>query len=683
MSKVTIEIITPIKLTNMPKAISIVSDTYIPNLIDFIKTTKIRAYNPINKSWEVALYNSLPLLETIEKMSSIDSVEYIPDKESIASEITSFTQEINSKSRMKLAVGNPIKNKKEELSLYVSFYPINETLKDFLKDNKSFFIPESKAWETKLDLADKILEIANEESFLIIKDKSFTEALQRLENQKRVIEESKNKDWDAVLNNYDFKTKPYSYQIEGIKRGLQDNNLLLTDEQGLGKTLQALYIADIKSKEEGYKYTLIVCGVNGLKYNWLAEVEEHLGEEAYILGSRINRNGNLTEGTIKERLEALNKIENGEINNRFIITNIETLRNQDIKEKIRELCIKDIIGMTIIDEMHRVSNIKSAQGSSLNFLKTRNKIGLTGTPVVNKPFDLYAPLTWLGIEKRSEYDFKHRYGVYVERYGQGRSYQELIEYTNLGELKDILSNVMLRREKKDVLDLPEVVYMKETIELDKEQQKLYNLIRNELVSQIDELVLDPNPLAKFTRLRQACSCPRALDGSITKNAKYKRAIELIEDIRAEGKKAIIYSNFAFAVRELDALLKDNKIKSYTITGEEKNKKAVIDKFKENGDVLVGSIQALGTGYTITEATTIIFLDLPWTYANLIQAVDRAHRIGQKNNITVISLLAKDSVDEKMYKIVKKKQDLFEDLMEGKDIKGVNRKKLTKSLLGVK
>ena len=682
MSKVTIEIIQPVKL-NTSKAISIVSDTYIPNLTDFIKTTKIRAYNPINKSWEVSLYNSLSLLDTIEKMTAVDTVEYIPDKDSIVAAIKDFTQEINSKSRIKLVAGKPTKNKKEELSLYVSFYPINDAIKDLLKDNKSFFIPELKAWETKLDLADKILDIATKESFLITKDKSFTEALERLEKQKRVIEESKNKDWDAVLNNYNFKTKPYSYQIEGIKRGLQDNNLLLTDEQGLGKTLQALYIADIKSKEEGYKYTLIVCGVNGLKYNWLAEVEEHLGEEAYILGSRINRNGNLTEGTIKERLESLNKIENGEINNRFIITNIETLRNQEIKEKIRELCIKDIFGMTIIDEMHRVSNIKSAQGSSLNFLKTRNKIGLTGTPVVNKPFDLYAPLTWLGIEKRSEYDFKHRYGVYVERYGQGRYYEELIEYTNLGELKDILSNVMLRREKKDVLDLPEVVYMQETIELDKDQQKLYNLIRNELIDQIDELVLDPNPLAKFTRLRQACSCPGALDSTITKNAKYKRAIELIEDLKAEGKKAIVYSNFAFAVRELDLKFKELGIKSYTVTGEEKNKKAVIDKFKDDGDVLVGSIQALGTGYTITEATTIIFLDLPWTYANLIQAVDRAHRIGQKNNITVISLLAKDSVDEKMYKIVKKKQDLFEDLMEGKDIKGVNRKKLTKSLLGIK
>lgn len=338
--------------------------------------------------------------------------------------------------------------------------------------------------------------------------------------------------------------------------------------------------------------------------------------------------------------------------------------------------------MVIIDEIHRVSNIKSAQGDALNYLKSRNKIGLTGTPVINKPFDLYAPLSWLNIEHRSEFEFKHRYGKYVERYGQGRSYEELIEYINLSELKEILSTIMLRREKKDVLDLPDVVYMQETIDLSNEQSKLYNLIKKELVAQIDEIILDSNPLAKFTRLRQACSCSAAIDSSITKNAKYTRVLELIDDFKSANKKVIVYSNFAFAVKELDSLMKANNIKSYTITGDEKHKKAIIDKFKTDGDVLIGSIKALGTGYTITEASNIIFLDLPWTYADMVQAVDRAHRIGQENKVTVISLLAKNTVDEKIYKIVKKKEDLFNDLMKGKDIKGVNRKKLTKRLLGI-
>ena len=94
---------------------------------------------------------------------------------------------------------------------------------------------------------------------------------------------------------------------------------------------------------------------------------------------------------------------------------------------------------------------------------------------------------------------------------------------------------------------------------------------------------------------------------------------------------------------------------------------------------MGTIKALGTGFTITEADTVIFLDLPWTYADLQQAIDRCHRIGQKNTVTVTALSSLNTVDAKLFKIVKKKEDLFRDMMEGKDIKGVNRKKLTKSL----
>lgn len=671
---IKVELIQPVKLTNYDKVVKVSFD-YDANLVALIKNRKVKAFNNEDKSWEIPLFEFKKLAEDLKEYE----IEYITPE----CDIFSVTHKSRpSRPFISIKALSSAKNKQSDISLFVSFN-YNANIVSFLKENKSFFNPTDKSWEARFDLLDELCEIAKNEDLDIKLHSSVENEKARLDKINKLKEEAKNKDWDAVLNNYNFKTKPYQYQLDGIKRGLEDNNLLLTDEQGLGKTLQSLYIADIKSREENYKHTLIVCGVNGLKYNWLSEIEEHLDQEGYILGSRINRNGNLTEGTLKERLEALDKIANNEIDNRFIITNIETLRDKNIKEKIKDLCVKNIIGMTIIDEMHRVSNMKSQQGDALNYLKSRNKIGLTGTPVINKPLDLYAPLTWLGIEKRSNYDFRHRYGKYVTRYGQGREYEELIEYINLGELKDILNTVMLRREKKDVLDLPEVVYVQEFIEMSKEQSKLYNSIRKELIDQIEDIVLSSNPLAKFTRLRQACSCPSILDSTITKNPKYNRIVELIEDLKESGQKAIVYSNFASAIFELDEIMKNKGFTSYTVTGEEKNKKAVIDKFKNNGDVLLGSIQALGTGYTITEATTIIFLDLPWTYASLIQAVDRAHRIGQKNNITVINLLASDTVDIKIHKIVKKKQDLFEDIMQGKDIKGVNRKKLTKSLLGVK
>lgn len=672
---VNIELQKPIKLTTFDTILKITFDSYDANLVAIIKNRNIKSYNPTDKSWEIPVFEFKKLVSSLANYE----IKYITSVEKI-NEAIALSKE-NYKPTVSVKAGLSVKNTLNNFSLFANF-TYNKELVEFLKSNKCTFDNNTKLWEFDYCFLNKFIKKFEDNNYKVRLMNSVNVVLEIIKKNNRVIEESKNKDWDSILNNYKFKTKPYDYQLEGIKKALSNNNLLLTDEQGLGKTLQAIYAADIKSREEDYPYTLIVCGVNGLKYNWLAEIEEHLNEEGYILGSRINRNENLVDGSVNERIEALDKLANGEIENRFIITNIETLRNQTIKEKIKELCVKNIIGMTIIDEMHRVSNLKSQQGDALNYLKSRNKIGLTGTPVINKPLDLYAPLTWLGIENRSDYEFRHRYGRYITRYGQGREYEELIEYINLGELKDILNTVMLRREKKEVLELPSVVHMQEIIELTTEQSKLYNTIKKELVAQIEDIILDPNPLAKFTRLRQACSCSAAIDSSIIKNAKYTRILELIDDLKSDNKKVIVYSNFAFAVKELDDLMKENKFKSYTITGEEKNKKAVIDKFKEDGDVLIGTIKALGTGYTITEASNIIFLDLPWTYADMIQAIDRAHRIGQENKVTVISLLGKNTVDEKMYKIVKKKEDLFNDLMEGKDIKGVNRKKLTKSLLGI-
>lgn len=672
---VNIELKKPVKLTTYDSVLNITFDSYNPELIAIVKNRNVKSYNPDDKSWEVPLHEFNKLIKSLSDYE----INYLTDYKTIVESIS--TAKANYKPTVSVKAHNSIKNKLSDISLFARF-TFNKEMVGFLKLNKCTFDNDTKLWEFDISFLPEFIKKFESENYIVKLQTSVHKALQLIDANNRIIEESKNKDWDKVLESYEFKTKPYTYQLQGIKAALSNNNLLLTDEQGLGKTLQAIYAADIKSKEEDYPYTLIVCGVNGLKYNWLSEIEEHLGEQAYILGSRVNRNGNIVDGTIKERLSSLDALAMGTIDNRFIITNIETLRNNDVKEKLKTLCVFGRIGMVIIDEIHRVSNIKSAQGDALNYLKSRNKIGLTGTPVINKPFDLYAPLKWLNIEHRSEFEFKHRYGRYVERYGQGRSYEELIEYINLSELKEILNTVMLRREKKEVLELPDVVYMQETIELSSEQSKLYNLIRKELVAQIDDIILDPNPLAKFTRLRQACSCSAAIDSSITKNAKYIRVLELIDDFKSANKKVIVYSNFAFAVKELDNLMKENNIKSYTVTGDEKNKKAVIDKFKDDGDVLIGSIKALGTGYTITEASNIIFLDLPWTYADMIQAVDRAHRIGQENKVTVISLLGKNTVDEKMYKIVKKKQDLFNDLMEGKDIKGVNRKKLTKKLLGL-
>ena len=122
------------------------------------------------------------------------------------------------------------------------------------------------------------------------------------------------------------------------------------DEQGLGKTMQAINIACIKKQQKNYKHCLIICGVNGLKWNWKSEVEKHSDEQAYILGTRT-RNKKEIIGSIEDRLQDLRAVEGLPYTfPYFIITNIETLRNEKIIEKLKELCDKQIINMIVLDE---------------------------------------------------------------------------------------------------------------------------------------------------------------------------------------------------------------------------------------------------------------------------------------------------------------------------------------------
>ena len=137
--------------------------------------------------------------------------------------------------------------------------------------------------------------------------------------------------------------------------------------------MQTISIACIRKKLDDYSHCLIICGVNGLKWNWKAEIEKHSNETAYILGTRYDRKGNVKIGTVKDRLDDLKALGvdlDHEINNHyFLITNIETLRNDDIIEELRDLCDKDYINMLALDEGHKCFDYNTSIQTDLGELK--------------------------------------------------------------------------------------------------------------------------------------------------------------------------------------------------------------------------------------------------------------------------------------------------------------------------
>ena len=234
----------------------------------------------------------------------------------------------------------------------------------------------------------------------------------------------------GYATNYMPKTKPYEHQRFLLEYSKSLNKFLLADEQGLGKTKQAIDVAC--SKQDKFKHCLIVCGVNGLKYNWLNEIKVHSDREGYILGTRGDK-----IGSVQDRLDDLNNI--AERNEFFLITNVETLRNKEVQKKIKALCENNTIGMTIIDEIHKCKNSQSEQGKAIHCCCSYYKIALTGTPLMNECIDLYNILKWLEVENHNLTQWRN---YYCEMGGFG-GYQ-IVGYRHLDEKQEMLDSVMVR-----------------------------------------------------------------------------------------------------------------------------------------------------------------------------------------------------------------------------------------------
>lgn len=472
-----------------------------------------------------------------------------------------------------------------------------------------------------------------------------------------------------------FTTKPYKHQMEGVIYGLEHESFLLGDDQGLGKTKEIIDLAMCRKQTDGLKHCLIICGINGNKYNWADEVKIHSREDSWILGTRFTKRPpiKMIEGSTKDKMEDLNNIPH----QFFWITNIETLRGGSFKEKqgkrtvirfpiaekIQELCDRGIIGMIAFDEAHKAKNPDSQQGKALLSIDCKGpKIPMSGTFVLNNPLDLYLPLKWSGFETHSFYAYKQHYCTMG-----GFGGKEIVGYKNLDELRSMVSKVMLRRVKGDVLDLPPKVHTIEWVDAYPEQKSLYKDVRDQVRDNIDKVKVHPDPLSEMLRLRQVTGYPGILSSTVTKSAKMDRMEELVEEEVSVGGKAIIFSNWS----EMTNVIR-HKLKKYNpayITGEVGSVQRMEEKDRFQNDpnckVMIGTIGALGTGFTLTAAQLVIFVDEPWNRGIKDQAEDRAHRIGTRGTVRIVTILTRDTVDEGVYNLVQKKGKMADLLVDGK------------------
>lgn len=342
------------------------------------------------------------------------------------------------------------------------------------------YLPEDRAWEIPAHELPALIEKVGLSN--IKSEEAVVQALNTKEiEDKREATQERLKDIKPVRD-FDFKTAPLPHQIEAFNYGMEKNSLLIGDEQGLGKTKESIDICVARKKE--LIKTLIVCGVNSVKYNWEKEIQIHSNEGCVMVDGK----------TMDVRVQQLNDWYRG--SSYFGVINIESLRNEKIQDALY-LGIKDgYIGAIIVDEIHKAKNGGSQQGKALRFLKAPVKIGLSGTPM-NKAEDLWNILTWLGVERRSFYSFRNAYCTMG-----GFGGYKVIGYKNLDSLNAELNTVMLRRKKEEVLDLPPKLYSTEYVELTTAQKKQYRDIKNGIVADMENILASVNPLNCTLRLRQ-------------------------------------------------------------------------------------------------------------------------------------------------------------------------------------
>lgn len=453
---------------------------------------------------------------------------------------------------------------------------------------------------------------------------------------------------------HNLKVTPYAYQQEGILFGLRKKRFLIGDEPGLGKTLQSIGVVDC-----AHAYPCLVICPSSLKINWQREFEKFADVKALVLDDA-------TRTTFPYLLNmGMHQV---------CIVNFESLRKYfvwDIKTtgvfRLKDVVFANYIKMfrsVIIDESHRVKDPSAQQTIFTKGICTGKKYIalLSGTPVVNRPEDLVAQLS---IMERLADDFGGR-GKFLSDYCSFGKDQKDEQAEALADLSaKLYDKCMIRREKKSVLkELPDKTRTDLYVELDPESRKVYDTAAADLREYLEKYTgctdveirrkMRMEALVKFMTLR-----------SLSAKGKVRQAVDFVNTFLANGKPLILFCSY----HEIVDALKKVFPKAVSVTGRETTveKQAAVDSF-QNGhtQLIVCSIKAAGVGLTLTASSNVAFIEFPWTYADCCQCEDRAHRIGQKDNVTCYYLLGRNTIDHVLYSIIHKKKSIANQIMAASD-----------------
>ncbi|MCF6247311.1 MAG: SNF2-related protein [Desulfobacula sp.] len=474
-----------------------------------------------------------------------------------------------------------------------------------------------------------------------------------------------NNQLQTLNNSYHFdyskiKGKLYDYQKEGVEFCLFKKSVLIGDEMGLGKTLQAITLSILKKELFGFKKVLIIT-LASIKDQWKREITTFTDEVPMVV-----------QGTAQQRKHIYNNN-----SNYFKITNYEAvLRDITIISKMKP----DLI---ILDEAQRIKNFNTKTADAVKQLPRDHAIILTGTPLENKLEDVYSIIQFLDPYLVSPlWDFAGRHFM-ISRTAKGK----IIGYQNLDILRDKLEPIVIRRKKDEVLkDLPETVTNNYYINLSQKQDKIHSGFMSALIPILSKKFLTPIDLQRIQmlllKMRMVCNSTYLIDKKTNISPKLDEFKLIIEElVNDNNRKVVVFSEWTTMTFLVAKYLSDAKISFIELSGKVpvKKRQKLIDEFTNNPECKIFlSTDAGGTGLNLQAADCVINFELPWNPAKLSQRTGRVNRIGQKSKcINVINLIAKNSIEEKIFSGIQMKTDLFESVFEnGSDFVDFSNEKKT-------
>jgi len=515
---------------------------------------------------------------------------------------------------------------------------VNNNFLDFEDEGVKNFLELIISLNLKENIEDALILIQKRKALYLIEKIKNTnlQFIEGIEVLKRV------EDTYAYINNMNIsvpsnlKATLRNYQIDGFKwlKSLSALGLggILADEMGLGKTIQAItFLLSEENKKS------IIISPTSLIYNWKAELEKFAPSIKVAI----------VHGEKKQRHKIIHNLLDYDV----ILTTYGTLRI-DIQE------YDDIIfDCCIIDEAQNIKNYLTQNTKVIKEVKAKVRFALTGTPMENNLTELWSIFDFIMP------DYLYSKEIFKSKFitgGEGA----------LEELKLLIKPFLLRRTKCEVMkELPDKIEKKFIVEMSSAQKAVYKAYIKAVLEKMKNSEGKIEVFSYLTRLRQICLDPSlVIDEYKGGSGKIKVAMELIEKhIDSEGK-VLLFSQFTSALKKIGENLKDKGVPYLYLDGKTKPKDRIklVDEFNNSCDssVFLISLKAGGTGLNLASANLVIHFDPWWNPAVEDQATDRAHRIGQRNVVEVIKLVAKGTIEEKIILLQENKRDLIDSVITG-------------------